>query len=343
MIIGLHHLTDLQAAQVWAAADRLGSSPQVISSPSLADEFRVKGAELDLIVSGVPIPRPQRSAGDDLPWSRPIPLVLLGTHPGEEDVLQVPHEDCNPGTLAMTFRVARTEFELRQKIRQLEGDLLTIGRRFNHDVRTPLGCIVNASEGLEESLQDEVLPERGVTRPILDSAEDVLQLTQRICLVCQATVLPGELEPVDMAESFQAAVERLEPYAQEQGSRVVSPPDWPSVRGRLDWLVVVWWNLLKNALQHSQAAVVEVGWEHGLTETRFFVRDRGMGVPLVIRSQMFQPFNNLHRPDSIRGLGLAVVQRLVELQGGHCHYEPTPAGGSTFSFNLPKHRSEYSQ
>lgn len=339
MIIGLYQLTDSQVFQSRAAAERLGASPRVISGASLAARVGTEASTLDLIVSGTPIPSPRPPAGGDLPSEGSVPIVLLGSHPEEKGVYQVPNEDCNPRTLAMAFQVARNEFELSQKIRQLEGDLLTIGRRFNHDIRTPLGCIITATEDLEESLQANIVPELGVTRPIQDSTEDVLQLTQRICLLCRATVLPGELEPVDMAECFQTAADRLEYYAQEKGSRVVSPRDWPAVHGRADWLVVIWWNLLRNALQHSQANSVEAGWKQEGTETRFSVRDLGVGVPLLIRPQMFQSFSTLHLPNSIRGLGLALVRRLVELQGGHCHYEANMAGGSTFSFNLPNRGS----
>lgn len=346
MIIGLYQLTDFQVVQSRAAADLLGASPRVISGASLIAGSGTEASLLDLIVSAAPIPnlpRPTPPAGGELPNDRPVPLVLLGSHPEEKGVYQVPDEDCNPRTLAKAFRVARTEFELRRKIRQLEGDLLTIGRRFNHDIRTPLGCIITATEDLEESLRANIVPILGVTRPIQDSTEDVFQLTQRICLLCQATALPGDLEPVDMAECFQTAADRLEHYAQEKGSRVISPRDWPAVLGRSDWLVVIWWNLLRNALQHSQAITVEAGWEQEGAETRFLVRDRGVGVPLLIRDQMFQSFSDLHLPNSIRGLGLALVRRLVELQGGHCHYEANLGGGSTFSFNLPKYRPEHSR
>ena len=312
----------------------------MISWSDLHTEPPAQAKELDLLVSGVRIPCPPSSAGDELPGDRPVPLVLLGSHPGEMGVLQVADDDCSLGTLTTTFLAARTEFALRQRVRQMEGDLLTIGRRFNHDIRTPLGCIVTAAEDLKESLQAKVLSEPGDIRPILDSAEEILQQTQRICLLCQATAVPGELEPVDMAECFQAAADRLEPYAQQMGSRMVAPQEWPSVQGRADWLVVIWWNLLKNALQHSRAARVEGGWEQEGSETWFFVRDLGVGVPLLIRPQMFQPFNKLHLPNSTRGLGLALVQRLVELQGGFCRYNPIPTGGSTFSFKIPQHRSD---
>ena len=57
--------------------------------------------------------------------------------------------------------------------------------------------------------------------------------------------------------------------------------------------------------------------------------ERLLGVAIAGRRK------DLHEPDAAHGLGLSIVQRLMELQGGHCGYEPRLEGGSRFYFTLP--------
>src|SRR5262249_25927336 len=68
---------------------------------------------------------------------------------------------------------------------------------------------------------------------------------------------------------------------------------------------------------------------------RFWVRDHGPDVPAEQRKLLFHPFHRLHELDSANGLGLSIVQRLVELQGGRCGYESAAGGGACFYFALP--------
>ena len=91
-----------------------------------------------------------------------------------------------------------------------------------------------------------------------------------------------------------------------------------------------------NALQHAgEKPRIELGWRREKEALRFQICDDGGGVPVELRAGLFQPFHSLHKPESTRGLGLSIVQRLVELQAGGCGYEPNPKGGACFFFTLP--------
>ena len=91
-----------------------------------------------------------------------------------------------------------------------------------------------------------------------------------------------------------------------------------------DWLETIWWNFLANAFQHAgKKPKIELSWRQDTGGFRFQVCDSGGGVPAEVRARLFQPFDSLHQPESAFGLGLSIVQRLVELQGGQCGYEPS--------------------
>jgi signal transduction histidine kinase len=108
------------------------------------------------------------------------------------------------------------------------------------------------------------------------------------------------------------------------------------VPGVLGWLEAIWWNLLVNALEFGGPGCrIELAWLEQGDSLRFEVRDNGPGVPEPMRGKLFREFHRLHEDREVPGLGLSIVQRLVELQGGGCGYEQPPQGGSCFFFTLP--------
>jgi K+-sensing histidine kinase KdpD len=234
------------------------------------------------------------------------------------------------------LKTKMTQEELLRDNARLRGDLLTIARRISHDLRTPLGGIISANEALKEILAETDPSAIPLVASSLDSAEEMSQLIKRVSFVLKATALPASPQPVSMDETVWATTQRLENRILKSGATISQPASWPEVRGVSEWLEVVWWNLLANALRHAGATPqIELGWREQDGQFQFWVADNGPGVSEARRAKLFQPFQFLHEPDSIHGLGLSIVQRLVELQGGSCRYEPNPRGGACFIFTLP--------
>ena len=158
----------------------------------------------------------------------------------------------------------------------------------------------------------------------------------RVSQLTKATANPVSKRPVAMKEVVWAVMQRLERQILKLGAVVTQSTSWPEVNGVSSWLEIVWWNLLINALQHGkEAARIELGWSKNKREFRFWVCDNGGGVPSEQIDTLFQPFHLLHHPNARKGLGLSIVQRLMELQGGNCGYERVATGGSLFFFTLP--------
>jgi signal transduction histidine kinase len=220
----------------------------------------------------------------------------------------------------------------RENVR-LRGDLLTVARRINHDLRTPLGGIVAASEMLKEILAENKPSRAPLLAPILDSTEDIKKLIERVSFILKASASPVSKEPLKMDEVVFRVLQRLESKILKKNAVVSEPASWPEVDGVFTWLEVVWLNLLANAVQFGKDRI-ELGWQKEKNELRFWICDNGAGVPMERRDKLFQPFHTLHEPDSAHGLGLSIVQRLMELQGGRCGYEPRSEGASRFYFTL---------
>lgn len=135
------------------------------------------------------------------------------------------------------------------------------------------------------------------------------------------------------------ALEQLESRIHRSGAGVSQPDAWPEVEAVAANLDVIWWNLLANALEHAgERPRIELGWQKEDARIRFWVSDAGPGVAEAALPKLFHPFETLHERNSSRGLGLSIVRRLVELEGGTCGHEPGATGGSVFSFSLPAPR-----
>jgi signal transduction histidine kinase len=224
--------------------------------------------------------------------------------------------------------------ELMRENTRLRGDLLTIATRISHDLRTPLGGIVNTGELLKELLVEKE-PAAALTDSLFTSVDEMSKLIGQIRVITKASADPKPKERVNMAEIVSGVLQRFESRILKKSAIVAEPDSWPEVNGVADWLEFIWRNFIANTLQHAgEKPQIELNWRQEKDGFRFQVCDNCGGVPAEVREKLFQAFDTLHKPGGTRGLGLSCVQRLVDLQGGNCGYEHLP-GGSLFFFTLP--------
>jgi signal transduction histidine kinase len=263
-------------------------------------------------------------------------VVSAGAPLGASLAENIPRDDWEPGRLGRIFRAAMERHRLVRENVQLRGDILSIGTRITHDLRSPLGGIFATCDSLHEALVADAPGCAPLTQPILESAQDLMKLIQQVSLLAKATAIRAERQPYNMGTPVLTALERHGRLAAKKQAIIEQPDAWPEMVGDVALVEAVWWNLIDNALRHAgEQPQIELGWRRGKGEIFFSVNDRGTGVPLEKRRALFQSFHLLHEPNAPRGLGLPMVHRLVQLQGGRCGYEPGSPTGSSFFFTLP--------
>ncbi len=254
----------------------------------------------------------------------------------DEEAEFVPAEEWNQRLLARVFRSTATQHSLRCENARLRGDLMTVGLRISHDLRTPLSGIVATGEVLKDVLSEEKPDAVALTQPIFDSVDDLVRSINRTSFFLKASARPSPKTPAAMGEVVGDVLQQLESRLLAKRAALTQPASWPTVQGVASWLEVIWWNLISNAIQHGgNEPRIELGWSRETNEFKFWVGDNGNAIPAEKRAGMFKPFNLLHEKTTVSGLGLSIVQRLVELQGGGCGYESKPEGGARFYFTLP--------
>jgi len=265
-------------------------------------------------------------------------IVIFGAPPaiaGAESAEVVPREEWQAGLVERVLRSVLAQHRLRRENARLRGDMGTFGFRVAHDLRTPLGGIVTTTEMLRELLAEDAPQHVPVIQPILDSTDGLVKLIERMSFVAKAAVSREPAQPFKMSHAFWAAFQRIEHALVKAGATLKQPDDWPEIVGHQAWMEVVWTNLLRNALQHAGSGVkIDVGWAAVEGGVRFWVKDSGR-LAAGKQATLFHPFHRLHETGAPRGLGLPIVRRLVELDGGRCGYTARPEGGSEFYFVLP--------
>jgi two-component system sensor kinase len=113
----------------------------------------------------------------------------------------------------------------------------------------------------------------------------------------------------------------------------------PSGYGDRTLIRQVYINLLSNAVKFTKnqdTAHIETGGDSDGKEVVYYVRDNGVGFDMEYYDKLFGVFQRLHRADAFEGtgVGLAIVQRIVQRHGGRVWAEGKVDEGACFYFTL---------
>lgn len=149
------------------------------------------------------------------------------------------------------------------------------------------------------------------------------------------------LEPstFDMAELVAQTSRNYRLLAERAGSSLQCQAE-PPVIGTWDRLSSEQMldNLVSNAIRYGAGKPITIGLEQAPHGIVLSVRDQGIGIAPEAQTRIFERFGQAHggRTNGGFGVGLWLVRRLVEAQGGQVEVQSKPAHGSTFTVRLPR-------
>lgn len=229
---------------------------------------------------------------------------------------------------------------LAEANKELEGFSYSV----SHDLRAPLRTIDAFSRIVEEdhgpSLNDEGRRSVAIVRKAVGQAGELIDDLLEFSKLGRQGM---SFRLVKMEDLAREAADDLR--IMQEGRQVdLTIGNLPSCQGDRRFLKLVWTNLLANAFKYTKnrkETRIEVGWmpdDASAEAVIYYVKDNGIGFNMAYAHKLFGVFQRLHRREDFdgTGVGLAVVQRIVQRHDGRVWAEGKVDEGATFFVSLRK-------
>lgn len=295
------------------------------------DDVPATVAEVERLAAGQPVvdfKNRYRTRDGSLRWLawRAAPL------PGTDLVYAVARD------ITEERRVAERMARQAEALARSNADLEQFVSAASHDLRAPLRAIGRLADWIEADLpEDAPAGVREHLARLRQRAQRMDALIEDLLRYHRAIGEAVAPERVDTAALVRDLAALLAPPA---GFEVVAAPGLPVLETARAPLELALRNLIGNAVKHHDrpggTVTVSARRRDGVHE--FTVADDGPGVPAEHHERIFGLFQQLRPRDEVEGtgMGLALVRRTVELQGGRIRVESGPGRGAAFHFTWPE-------
>lgn len=234
-------------------------------------------------------------------------------------------------------RVIERTAELEAANRDMEAFSYSVA----HDLRAPLRGIDGFSQLLIEHHASQLNEQgMGYLNRVRSATARMGELIDALLSLAKIGRTDMQRVQVDVSELVQSLVPEIV-AAQPDHQVDIRVQEGVDAYADPRLLRIALYNLLDNAwkfTRKSRNARVVVGAHSREGLTTYFVRDNGAGFEPLHAGRMFEAFERLHRHKEFSGtgIGLAIVQRVVQRHGGTIWAESQPGEGATFNFTLPR-------
>jgi len=264
--------------------------------------------------------------------------ILLGTIITDITDRVIAQQDIEKLNEELEQRVARRTEQLQSANKELESFSYSV----SHDLRAPLRALDGFANILLEDytsvLDDEGKRLLGI---IISNANKMGTLIDDLLAFSRLSRLEMQFTPIDMHAMVSSVYNELNLDNQQIEFRLQQLPE---AFGDIALLRQVWLNLISNAIKFTSKKtnrVIEVGIKARGNENIYFISDNGAGFDMDYSSKLFGVFQRLHSPREFEGtgIGLSIVQRIIQRHAGRVWAEGKENEGATFYFTIADKKS----
>jgi len=222
-----------------------------------------------------------------------------------------------------------------ERIEKLNEGLRQVSDNIAHDLKTPLTRLRNKAADALDIEDGEV--RRGALEGIISESDQLIRTFNALLMISrvEAGSVAAEMSPIELSAIVADSAELYEPVADEAGMVLTSEiePDI-EIQGNRELIGQAIFNLLDNAIKYSAdtegAGAVSVKLSRRPDGICLSVADHGPGVPLDRREDVLKRFVRLDESRSKpgTGLGLSLVEAIMELHGGTLELSDTDPGNA---------------
>jgi signal transduction histidine kinase len=272
--------------------------------------------------------------------------ILRGYKAGAVDYLQKPivPEILRAKVAIFLELYQKTELLRRQatSLASLNAELEAFSGSVSHDLKAPLRAMRAWTQIVLEECSGKVLDEEGQTKlkRVLEAGDRMDGLIGSLLNYAKISRADITIERLDLASIVRDALDPLKVELEHRHAELRVEEPLGCVMGHRSSLCQAVNNLIANAVKFvrpGQVPVVVLRSELRHGRRRLWVEDNGIGIGESDRERIFRPFERLHgqREYAGHGIGLAIVQRAAERQGGTIGLDSEPGKGSRFWIELP--------
>ncbi len=241
-------------------------------------------------------------------------------------------------------RIEQLNANLRLQATQLEisnKELESFSYSVSHDLRAPLRAVDGFSRMVLKDYATQLDADgQRMLGVIRSESQRMGRLIDDLLAFSRLGRQQIELTTVDMEATAQGIFKELATLEPERKLRLDLQP-LPAARGSAPMIRQIWVNLISNAIKFTKErdpGVVEIGVKEGENgEQIYYIKDNGAGFDMRFADKLFGVFQRLHSQAEFTGtgVGLALVQRIVQRHGGRIWAEAEVNKGATFYFTIP--------
>ena len=238
-------------------------------------------------------------------------------------------------------RIAEQHVEAKSaELQRSNHDLEQFAYVASHDLKAPLRAIEVIIEWLREDLEDY---KQGDVHENLDllgqRTHRLSRLLEDLLAYSRAGRIVGDVKHIHLDEFIKDIATLIAP---PEGMQIITSEGWPCLTTHHAALETVLRNLISNAVKHHpdpEHGHIKVSCADGGENVEISVADDGPGIPEEYAEKVFKMFQTLKPRDDTEGsgMGLAIVKRIIDWQGGRIWFEPGPDDkGVVFRFTWNK-------
>ncbi|MCU1642392.1 MAG: histidine kinase [Nocardia sp.] len=229
------------------------------------------------------------------------------------------------------------------ELRRSNAELEQFAYVASHDLQEPLRKVASFCQLLEKRYGDQ-LDERA-TQYIefaVDGAKRMQVLINDLLTFSRVGRVSDHITRVEIDQTVDKAIANLASALEDTDVEVRRPDRLPEIVGDPTLLIMLWQNLVANAVKFrdpDRPPVVQIECEPEPGEVpgwRFSIADNGIGIASEFSDKVFVIFQRLHSRDeySGTGIGLALCKKIVEFHGGQIWIDQEYTGGTRIVFTL---------
>lgn len=234
---------------------------------------------------------------------------------------------------------------IQSKSEKLEGERTRLFTEISHELRTPLTAV----QGFTEAIRDDMVEDKMLQKKYLDLiyaqtmhitrlVDDILSLSR-----IESGDVTVEKLPLDLAALAHGVIMSMEGLAKDNNTTILfsKKSDNNVMIGDIDRMEQIIRNLIKNAINATDNGNIKITIDSNEDKIQFIIEDNGIGIP---PEELPYIWNRFYRAKNQRnsdletkgtGLGLVIVNKLVQLQDGKIDAESQLGKGTIFRLSFP--------